>query len=132
MQQDNSLRWSDGSSVVYNKYGSIEQVTRRIDCGYVSAGYKLTPLSNEFDNVMLSKSPKTFQRPQKPRQGDQLIHRRYIHVYQIKSAIAELLGSFRCQVKIREGQADETAWSYTWQSVMMADVWWRRSGIGIG
>jgi len=76
MQQDNSLRWSDGSSVVYNKYGSIEQVTRRIDCGYVSAGYKLTPLSNEFDNVMLSKSPKTFQRPQKPRQGDQLIHRR--------------------------------------------------------
>jgi len=33
------------------------------------------------------------------RQGDQLIHWRY----QIKSAIAKLIVSFRCQVKIREG-----------------------------
>src|SRR6218665_1045892 len=30
-------------------------------------------------------------------------------LYQIKSAIAKLLISFRCRVKIREGQAEETA-----------------------
>src|SRR6218665_2572592 len=33
-------------------------------------------------------------------------------LYQIQSAIAKLLVSFRCQVKIREGQARETAWCY--------------------
>src|SRR6218665_3020764 len=33
-------------------------------------------------------------------------------LYQIQSAIAKLLVSFRCQVKIREGQAGETAWCY--------------------
>src|SRR6218665_28441 len=33
-------------------------------------------------------------------------------LYQILSAIAKLLVSFRCQVKIREGQAGETAWCY--------------------
>src|SRR6218665_1642633 len=31
-------------------------------------------------------------------------------LYQIKSAIAKLLVSFWCQVKIREGQAEETAY----------------------
>jgi len=35
-------------------------------------------------------------------------------LYQIKSAIAKLLVSFQCQVKIREGQAEETAWGYGW------------------
>ena len=34
-------------------------------------------------------------------------------LYQIMSAIAKLLVSFRCQVKIREGQAEETVWGYT-------------------
>src|SRR6218665_845612 len=33
-------------------------------------------------------------------------------LYQIQSAIAKLLVSFRCQVKIRKGQAGETAWCY--------------------
>src|SRR6218665_3030068 len=31
-------------------------------------------------------------------------------LYQIQSEIAKLLVSFRCQVKILEGQAGETAW----------------------
>jgi len=31
-------------------------------------------------------------------------------LYQIKSTIAKLLVSFRCQVKIWEGQAEEGAW----------------------
>src|SRR6218665_3545691 len=60
-------------------------------------------------------------------------------LYQIQSEIAKLLVSFRCQVKIREGQAGETAWCYGLQSVMIADVWWTwwwtwwcRSGTGIG
>ena len=45
----------------------------------------------------------------------------------MKFAIAKLLVSFRCQVKILEGQAEETVWGYgcnRW--------WWRWSGIGIG
>src|SRR6218665_1339262 len=33
-------------------------------------------------------------------------------LYQIQSAIAKLLVSFRCPVKIRKGQAGETAWCY--------------------
>src|SRR6218665_3664806 len=33
-------------------------------------------------------------------------------LYQIQSAIAKLLVSFRCKVKIWEGQAGETAWCY--------------------
>src|SRR6218665_1555317 len=33
-------------------------------------------------------------------------------LYQIQSAMAKLLVSFRCQVKIRKGQAGETAWCY--------------------
>src|SRR6218665_152629 len=48
-------------------------------------------------------------------------------LYQIQSAIAKLLVSFRCQVKIREGQAV----GLRLQSVMMVDVWWCRSRTGI-
>ena len=59
--------------------------------------------------IRTCKSPKTSQRPQKPRRGDQLsVHK--IHVgktslspalYQIMPAIAKLLISFQCQVKPR-------------------------------
>src|SRR6218665_2257245 len=66
------------------------------------------------------KSLKTSQRPQKPRQGDQLIHRHYI-----KAAIAKRFVSVPCQ--IQEGQAEETAWGYgciRW--------WWRRMCRGTG
>ena len=54
--------------------------------------------------------------------------------YQIRSAIAKLLVSLRCQVKIREGQAEAIEWGYGCNvgSVVMADVSWRRSKIGIG
>jgi len=34
-------------------------------------------------------------------------------LYQIKSAIAKLIFSLQCQVKIREGQAEEAACSYS-------------------
>src|SRR6218665_1427074 len=40
-------------------------------------------------------------------------------IYQIQSAIAKLLVSFRCQVKIREGQAGETAWCYSCSLVIV-------------
>jgi len=67
--------------------------------------------------VMYCKSPKT-QRPQKPRQRDQLIHWRYT----ISSPqLAKLLVSFRCQVKVREGQAVETTWGFG------CNRWWWRT-----
>jgi len=52
------------------------------------------------------------KRPQKPSQGDQLITPAQC---QIKSAIAKLLVSFRCQVKIREGQSRQlgSVWGQT-------------------
>jgi len=40
-------------------------------------------------------------------------------LYQIMSSIAKYLVSFRCQFKIREGQAEETAWRYG------CNRWWR-------
>jgi len=44
-------------------------------------------------------------------------HVRETSLFQIKSAIAKLLVSFRCQVIIREGQAEERTWGYgcTWR-----------------
>ena len=57
------------------------------------------------------------QCPQKPRQGEQLIHRRY---YEVTSAVARLLLSFRCQVIIWGGQIEETAWCYAMD--IIADV----------
>src|SRR6218665_1656139 len=50
-------------------------------------------------------------------------------LYQIKSAIAKLLVSLRCQhcqVKIREGQAEETAWYYG------CNRWWWLTCRGAG
>ena len=37
-QLDNYFRWSDGATVIYQKYGNIMNVTRRYDCGFVSTG----------------------------------------------------------------------------------------------
>jgi len=48
---------------------------------------------------------------QKPHQGDQLIHQWYT---KIKLVTVKIHVSFQCQVKIREGQDKETAWSYGW------------------
>ena len=50
---------------------------------------------------MKCKSPKTSEHPQKPRHRP----RHSPALYQIQSAVAKLLVSFRCQVNIREGQA---------------------------
>jgi len=47
-------------------------------------------------------------------------------LYQIKSAIAILLVSLRCQVKIWENQAEETALSYG------CNLWWERTCGGTG
>jgi len=47
-------------------------------------------------------------------------------LYQIQSAIAKLLVSFWCQVKIREGQAGKTAWGYG------CSRWWWRTCDGAG
>jgi len=47
-------------------------------------------------------------------------------LYQIKSAIVKLFVLFRCQVKIREGQVEETVWSYG------CNRWWWRTCRGAG
>jgi len=51
-------------------------------------------------------------------------------LYQIQCAIAKFLVWFRCQVKIWEGQAEETGWCY-------GCSWWRwptcgRAGLELG
>src|SRR6218665_2717289 len=51
---------------------------------------KLRHYLQSDSDVMCCKSPKTSRRPQKPRQGDQLIHRRYI-----KSSPQQTSFSFR-------------------------------------
>jgi len=48
-------------------------------------------------------------------------------LYQIKSKIDKLLVSFWCQVEIRESQAEETAWSYSWNQ----SWWWTCGGAGV-
>jgi len=47
-------------------------------------------------------------------------------LYQIKSAMAKLLVIFRCQIKIREGQAKDTAWGYG------CNWWWWQMCHGAG
>jgi len=47
-------------------------------------------------------------------------------LYQIKFTIAKLLISFRCKVKIREGQAEETASDYG------CNRWWWQTCGGAG
>src|SRR6218665_1046741 len=79
--------------------------------------------------IMYCKSPKTSQRPQQPRQGDQLI----------TGAIPNQVGNYRQTSRFvlvpgknsgRLSRGDSVGLRL--QSVMMADVWWRRSGIGVG
>src|SRR6218665_318045 len=82
-------------------------------------------------NVMQCKTPKTFQRPQKPRQGDQLIHRRYT-----KSSPQKPNFSFRFGVRSKSGKIkpgrQRGATVAVGDDGAMADVWWCRSTTGIG
>lgn len=80
-------------------------------------------LTDVLNNVMLCISSKTYlhHKTMPGRLAYSLV------LYRIVSAIANLrLVSFRCKVKIREGQVEETAWCYC------CNRWWRRTCRGAG
>src|SRR6218665_1257588 len=56
---------------VYHLQGPLKY---HLNQSYIYRGYGRP---TNYNDIMLCKSPKTSQRPQKPRQGDQLIHRCY-------------------------------------------------------